>query len=88
MLTPNPTPPATRTNPHPVPAPLTNAEIAVQKANWEERRKLYNEVQAIELALRNQITEAFEPESVYFQNQNILEFTRSTSFKISKKNMT
>ena len=42
--------------------PLTNAEIAVQKAAWEERKRLYNEVQAVELALRNVLLAAFEAE--------------------------
>ena len=50
-LTPNPTPPATRGTPAPAPPPLTNAEIAVQKSTWEEKKRVYNEYQAVELAL-------------------------------------
>ena len=61
-VTQNPAPLATRANPNPVPPPLSASDIAVQKANWEERKRLYHEVQAVELVLRNQLTEAFDPE--------------------------
>ena len=60
-IVPNPTPPATRTNPNPVPVPLTHTDVTTQRANWEERRRIYNEVQAVELALRNLLIEAIEP---------------------------
>ena len=61
-LTPNPTPAATRATPSPVPPPLTAEQIAIQKTNYDNRLRLYNETQAVELALRNQLIEAIEPD--------------------------
>ena len=58
----NPTPPSTRAVPNPVAPPLTPAEISVQKTAYDNRLCLYNEVQAVELDLRNLLIEAFEPQ--------------------------
>ena len=41
--------------------PLTLAETATQKAQYEENARLYNECQRVELALRNQLFETIEP---------------------------
>ena len=60
--TPTPTPRATRNDPNPQPPPLTPADIAVQKSAWEERKRIYNEVQAVEHTLRTQLIQAIEPE--------------------------
>ena len=61
-IVPNPTPPTTRTNPNPAPAPLTNEDIAMQKVNYENALRLYNECQAVEALLRTQIAETIEAE--------------------------
>ena len=61
-LTQNPTPPVTRNNPNPVPPPLTASDISVQKSAYDELKRLYNECQAVELTLRNQLVKAVEPE--------------------------
>lgn len=42
--------------------PLTAADIATQKITFDEEKRRYNECQAIEVALRNQVTEAIEDE--------------------------
>ena len=42
------------------PAPLTAADIATQKIAHDERKKQYNECQAVEAILRNQIIEAVD----------------------------
>ena len=41
---------------------LTPGEITVQKIAHDDQKRLYNEVQAVEVALRNQIVEAIEEE--------------------------
>ena len=41
-------------------AALTAGEIALQKIAHDERKRLFNEVQAVEVALRNQIVEAID----------------------------
>ena len=61
-LVPNPAPPATRNNPNPTPPPLTPADISVQRTTYDDKLRLYNESQAVELALRNQLIDAFEPQ--------------------------
>ena len=62
-LTPNPTPTTrgTRAAGPTVAPPLTPADIATQKAQYDENKRLYNEVQAVEMILRNQLIEAIEP---------------------------
>ena len=40
--------------------PLTVADIIAQKIDYDERKRLYNECQGVEVALRNQISEAIE----------------------------
>ena len=42
------------------PEPLTPADIATRKIAFDERKRLYNECQAIEALLRNQIIEAVD----------------------------
>ena len=59
-----PTVRVTRTGVRAAPAAVagpTAAEIATQQAQHDERKRLYNECQAVELALRNQIVEAIDP---------------------------
>ena len=41
---------------------MTTAEIAAQRIEHEDQRRLYNEVQAVEIALRNQVIEAIDNE--------------------------
>jgi hypothetical protein len=60
IITMPPIPPATRAHPAPVLLPLTSADIAIQKASYDSHLRHYNECQAVELALRNQITDALE----------------------------
>ena len=62
IITTPPLPTATRSNPNPVQQLLTNADIATQKATHDTALRLFNECQAVELALRNQITDAVESE--------------------------
>ena len=62
IITTPPLPTATRSNPNPVQQLLTNADIATQKAMHDTALRLFNECQAVELALRNQITDAVESE--------------------------
>ena len=59
-----PTVRVTRTGARPATATATGptaAAIATQQAQHDERKRLYNECQAVELALRNQIVEAIDP---------------------------
>ena len=42
--------------------PLTPADIATQKIAFDEEKRKFNECQAVETALRNQIVEAIDPE--------------------------
>ena len=42
--------------------PLTPADIATQKLAFDEEKRKFNECQAIEPALRNQIVEAIDPD--------------------------
>ena len=49
----------TRTTTVPV---ISAAVVTQQKADWDEKVRLYNEYQAIEQALRQQLIEAVEPE--------------------------
>ena len=51
---------ATRKNPDPVAPLLTSADIHIQKANYDTSLRQFNKCQAIELALKNQITDAIE----------------------------
>jgi hypothetical protein len=60
IITMPPIPQVTRANPNPVQLPLTSADIAIQKASYDTQLRQYNECQAVELALRNQITAALE----------------------------
>ena len=48
--------------PAPVAPPLTAGDIAIQKIAHDEQRRQYNECQAVEHALRNQLTEAIYDE--------------------------
>jgi uncharacterized phage-associated protein len=62
IITTPPLPTATRSNPNPVQQLLTNADIATQKATHDIALQLFYKCQAVELALRNQITDAVESE--------------------------
>ena len=53
-------PPTTRTN-QATPV-ITAATVAQQKAEWDENKRVYNECQAVEQVLRQQIIEAIDPE--------------------------
>ena len=55
-----PTHTATRANTNPVAPLLTGADIHTQKATYDNSLRLYNECQAVDLALRNQINDAVE----------------------------
>ena len=62
-LTPNPVP-TTRGSRAAGPAvapPLSPSDIALQKALHDKNKRLYNETQAVEMVLRNQLIEAIEP---------------------------
>lgn len=52
------TPIVTQANPNPVPILLTNVVIATQKSTYNTNLQLYNKCLVVELALRNQITDA------------------------------
>ena len=62
-LTPNPVPTSrgTRAAGPAVAPPLSPADIALQKAQYDESKRLYNETQAVEMVLCNQLIEAIEP---------------------------
>ena len=62
--TPNPIPPGPvlRGAAAPVAPPLTAGDIATQNIAHDERRRQYNECQAVEHALLNQLTEAIDDE--------------------------
>ena len=45
--------------------PLTAAEVTAQKLTHDELQRQYNECQAVESALRNQIIEAIEPKYLH-----------------------
>ena len=55
-----PLPQVTRGNPNPIQLSLTSADIAIQKSTYDTQLCQYNECQVVELALRNQITDAIE----------------------------
>ena len=55
-----PLPQVTRGNPNPIQLPLTSADIAIQTSTYNTQLRQYNECQAVELALQNQITDAIE----------------------------
>ena len=74
--------------------PLTVAEIATQKLAHDESKRHYNEVQAVETALRKQITDAIEEEflqplrdpitdMIQCPIPNIFTFLRTTYGKLS-----
>ena len=74
--------------------PLTPAEIATQKNAHDESKRKYNEVQAVEIALRKQITDAIEDEflqplrnattdMIQCSIQDIFDFLRTTYGKLS-----
>ena len=46
------------------PLPLTSADITTQRIAHDERRRLYNECQAVETVLRNQLIEAIDDEYI------------------------
>ena len=55
------TPPTTR-NTQATPIQITAAVVAQQKSAWDESKRIFNECQAVEQVLRQQIIEAIEPE--------------------------
>ena len=73
--------PGTFTPTHPIgirAAPLTAADIATQKINFDERKRQYNECQGVEMALRNQVVEAIEEEYLQPLRNNITDMITST----------
>ena len=90
--------PSIRANTIPDRPVLTNADITIQKTTFNNSLQLYNKCQALELALRNQITDAFEPEYLSaLQNSVtdviltnipvIMTFLQETNRKISPTNL-
>ena len=55
------TAPTTR-NTQATPIQITAAVVAQQKSAWDESKRIFNECQAVEQVLRQQIIEAIEPE--------------------------
>ena len=62
LLNPIPPGPVSHGDDAPVAPPLTARDIATQKIMHDERCRLYNECQAVEHGLRNQLTEAIDDE--------------------------
>ena len=56
-----PLPPPTCTKPIPDRSVITNADMTIPKVNFTNSIWLYNKCHVVELALRNQITDALEP---------------------------